>query len=84
MKEVTDYTGILAINAGPGFRWNAHTKLGTPVIVTYSFADGDNVPTVEESAYSVTSTSDFTDAQRDNFRKVVEHYEQSAGIKLDT
>lgn len=80
MTVVSDYTAILQINDSVAARWNATTDLGVPVIVTYSFADGSNVPTVSESSYSVSSTSAFTQMQRTNFRDVADIYQATAGI----
>lgn len=80
MTVVSDYTAILQINDTTAARWNATTDLGVPVIVTYSFADGGNVPTVSESSYFVSSTSAFTELQRANFRDVADIYQSTAGI----
>lgn len=80
MTVVSDYTAILQINDSAAARWNATADLGLPVIVTYSFADDGNVPTVSESSYSVSSTSAFTEMQRSNFRDVAGIYQATAGI----
>jgi len=80
MPVVSNYTAILAINDSPSNRWNAVTDLGTPVIVTYSFADGANVPTVSESSYTVYGTSALTAAQRENFRDGTKVFEAAAGL----
>ena len=82
MPIVTDYTALLATTDNASYRWNAYTDVGTPSIITYSFTDGSNVPSIFESAFSVTGTSAFTLAQRQNFRDVVELYQAVAGVIL--
>ncbi len=45
---VTDYTALLAYTE-TGYvwaRWNAFAKVGTQVVVTYSFYEDNNLPTV--------------------------------------
>ena len=54
MGRVADFRAVLEIFNTKETRWNGLTDLGTPVIVTYSFADGDNAPSISNSAHSVT------------------------------
>ena len=80
MTVVSDYTALLAIEDFAAARWNATAELGTPVIVTYSFAQGDDIPTVSESSYPVSRTFAFTDRQRENFRDAADVFEWAAGV----
>lgn len=81
MSIVSDYTAILALTGGDSFRWNGPTNVGAAVFVTYSFADGDFVPsTADYSPYDATGYSAFTEAQRDNFRDALQIFEETAGI----
>lgn len=77
---VSNYTALLAINENSAFTWNGNTDLKTPVIVTYSFADGPNVPGLNDLAYSATRSYAFNDQQRENFRKALDVYEEETGI----
>ncbi|WP_188670333.1 M10 family metallopeptidase C-terminal domain-containing protein [Neptunicoccus cionae] len=80
MAVVSDYTALLQINDSASARWNATAELGTPIIVTYSFAEGAEIPAASESAYSVARTFAFTDQQRQNFRDAADIYERAAGV----
>ncbi|PLS21644.1 M10 family metallopeptidase C-terminal domain-containing protein [Neptunicoccus cionae] len=80
MTVVSDYTALLQIEDSTSARWNATEELGTPVIVTYSFAEGDEIPSVRDSAYPVTRTFAFTELQRQNFRDAADVYERAAGV----
>ncbi|WP_069301325.1 M10 family metallopeptidase C-terminal domain-containing protein [Neptunicoccus sediminis] len=80
MTVVSDYTALLQINDTASARWNAAVDLGTPVIVTYSFAEGAEIPTASDSSYPVSRTFAFTDQQRQNFRDAADVYEGAAGV----
>lgn len=81
MPVVSDYTAILATNDETAARWNAPVDLGTAVIVTYSFADGTNIPTLAEyEPYNNDGYTAFTEAQRANFRDAVAVYQSVTGI----
>ena len=70
MPVVTDQTALLAYLDTPFFRWNTSFSTGTPVIVTYSYLEGSDVPSVETvraSGYDVDSTSTFSAHQREQF-----------------
>jgi Ca2+-binding RTX toxin-like protein len=78
---VFDFTGILYTEEGSNnARWNGFADLGTPVIVTYSFLEGDDVPTTGETAYTTTSTSTFTAAQRANMEDVFAEFSSMSGV----
>ena len=65
MPVVSDYTAILATNDESAARWNAPMDLGTAVIVTYSFADGANIPSLGEyEPYDNDGYTAFTEARR--------------------
>ncbi|MGB1034027.1 MAG: reprolysin-like metallopeptidase, partial [Primorskyibacter sp.] len=80
MTIVTDYTALLATSESPYFVWNGFTDLATPVILTYSFADGENVPSVADLENEATDTSAFTAAQRENFRAATDIFHATAGL----
>ena len=80
MSEVSDYTALLAINSNDNYRWNSPADLQVGVIVTYSFATSDTIPAANEGSYAVDSYSAFTEAQKANFRDVVDVFEAVAGV----
>lgn len=80
MTVVSDFTALLQINDTASARWNATAELGTPVIVTYSYAEGTEIPAASDSAYPVSRTFAFTDQQRQNFRDAADVYERAAGV----
>lgn len=81
MPVVNDYTAILATNDTVQARWNAPVDLGTAVIVTYSFADGANIPSLADyEPYENNGYTAFTEAQRANFRDATAVYQAVTGI----
>jgi Ca2+-binding RTX toxin-like protein len=80
MRYISDFRAIVASIDNQSLRWNSFLPKGTPVVVTYSFADGANVPGISESAYSVTGTSAMNTQQRQNFREAINIFEAAAGI----
>jgi len=80
VPEVNDYTALLATTAYPSARWNNPIDLQTGVIVTYSFATGDAIPAPSEGAFTADSFSEFTAAQRENFRDALAIYESVTGV----
>ncbi|WP_420861629.1 zinc-dependent metalloprotease family protein [Algirhabdus cladophorae] len=82
MSEVSDFTALLGINTHSWARWNNPLDLETAVIVTYSFANADEVPAPDQGAYAADSFTPFTQAQKDNFYDVVDIFEATAGIIL--
>tara|TARA_R110002110_G_scaffold260593_3_gene476377 strand:+ start:413 stop:2026 length:1614 start_codon:yes stop_codon:yes gene_type:complete len=85
MPVVTDQTALLAYLDTPFFRWNTSFSTGTPVIVTYSYLEGSDVPSVETvraSGYDVDSTSTFSAHQREQFEVAIALFEAAAGIVM--
>ncbi|MCB1368707.1 MAG: type I secretion protein [Rhodobacteraceae bacterium] len=81
MPVVNDYTAILATNDSTAARWNAPVDLGTAVIVTYSFADGANIPNLADyEPYDNNGYTAFTFAQRANFRDAAAVFQAVTGI----
>ena len=82
MTVVTDYTGILySVDEEPNSIWNAVSGSGTPIIVTYSFAEGADLAYwegIEEQA--TDGFSSFTATQRANFRLALAVYEHAMGV----
>ena len=84
--SVNDYRSILYyLDGGSNFRWNADKGLGTSVMVTYSFGEGSDLPSTFGSSsnpYGASSFSDFTNAQRNNFRIAAAEFMAVSGIVL--
>lgn len=83
---VTDHTSILYyLDGGDNFRWNAEDALGASVLVTYSFSDAGEMPSLGGSLnnpYGASSFSSFTFAQRNNFRLAANEFMAVSGIVL--
>ncbi|MEM9009811.1 MAG: hypothetical protein AAGE18_01185 [Pseudomonadota bacterium] len=81
MTVVADFRALLYANEDDGHRWNAMADRGAPVFVTYSFADGAELP--DEAIYAPFENdgyNGFNAAQRDSFRTAVEHFEDVTGV----
>lgn len=79
--EVTDYTALLYYPDHDSLRWNGLTNVGTPVVVTYSFTDTDDL--ADASAVDPHGATDYwayNAAQRDLFRQVTEQFEAVSGV----
>ncbi len=83
---VTDEKSILYyLDGGQNFRWNAEQSLGSSVIVTYSFAESSELPSVfsnYDNPYDASSFSSFTDMQRQNFRLASSEFMAASGLVL--
>lgn len=83
---VYDYTGILYYSesgSDPNYqywRWNGQQALQTPVVVSYAFLEGADLPSVSETYYSSSSVQSFNTTQRAQFRKATKVIEQNAGV----
>lgn len=75
------YSSILAYLAQDAFRWNTQTTVGTNVIITYSFPEGDDLPDGGGS-YGVTGFEAFTAAQAAGFRSILDQVESFSGIRF--
>lgn len=84
MPVVSDFTAILYVSEGQTqTTWSSPFSLATPVIVTYSFLEGGDLPALEDyRPYWNDGYSTFTSEQRANFRDVADIFEASAGIIL--
>ena len=82
MPVVDTYKAILATDADPGHRWNATLPTGTPIIVTYRFPAGADLPPLELTYYDGTRVSAFDARERRAFRQATEEYERVAGIRF--
>ena len=81
---VTDYTALLAYTES-GYdwaRWNAIANVGTQVVVTYSFYENDNLPTVSGSDVGRTTYWSYSEAEREHFRNALSEFEEVAGIRF--
>lgn len=82
---VSDERSILYyLDGGPNFRWNALDPVGTGVLVTYSFANGPDLPGLSGSSnpYGASSFYSFTEAQKQNFRLAAAEFMAASGIVL--
>jgi len=73
------------LDGGQNFRWNAESNFGTSVLVTYSFSESGELPSTNsafDNPYDATSFSDFTSAQRHNFRIAAAEFMAVSGIVL--
>lgn len=83
---VTDYSGILYYSERDSdsdkqyWRWNGQQALQTPVVVSYAFLEGADLPALSDVYYSSSSVQTFNTIQREQFRKATKVYEQNAGI----
>lgn len=76
---VNDEQSILYyLDGGNNFRWNATSSLGSSVIVTYSFSNGAS----GDNPYNASSFSEFTLAQKANFRKAAAEFMAASGLIL--
>jgi len=84
--SVDDHRSILYhLDGGQNFRWNAESNFGTSVLVTYSFSESGELPSTNsafDNPYDATSFSDFTSAQRHNFRIAAAEFMAVSGIVL--
>jgi serralysin len=82
---VDDYTALLYYqNAGQDhLRWNGQVDVGTQVVVTYSFIETENLPTLAEyDPYSADGYWSFSEANRAQLRLVMDQYEAVSGVKF--
>ncbi|MEH7829338.1 type I secretion protein [Gemmobacter denitrificans] len=80
-STVRDETALLAVLENPTNSWAAFADQGAqPVIVSYSFAEGDTLPDPADDPYGVDSTFSFSTAQRENFRLVLAEASKMAGV----
>lgn len=83
---VYDYTGILYYSengSDPNYqywRWNGQQALQTPVVVSYAFLEGADLPSLNEVYYSSSSVQTFNTTQRAQFRKAAAVFEQNTGV----
>ncbi|PWJ21941.1 hypothetical protein [Jannaschia seohaensis] len=82
VEIVTDYTAILAYQDFDAKRWNAEYPLGTPVVVTYRFPDGDDLPPPSELHFGAREPRPFTRSEREAFHKAADAFGAVAGITL--
>ena len=84
--SVNDERSILYyLDGGDNFRWNAESDLGSSVVVTYSFSEGRELPSTSgfsSNPYNASYFSDFTEAQRSNFRLAAAEFMSVSGIVL--
>lgn len=65
------------------YRLNGMAPKATPVFVTFSFLDGEDLPGLDEYEPFVNlGYSSFTDAQKINFRKALAEFERVSGIRF--
>ena len=79
---VNDYRAILAYRDNANLRWNAFTDVGTPVIVTYSFADTEDLPTSVSPWFGADEFRAFRNDQRASMRQAVAELEKVSGAIL--
>lgn len=83
---VTDERSILVYQQeGPNWKWNVNNGNGTPIVLSYSFAPPNALPSTGDpnlNPYGATSFSAFTSAQKANFRLAAAEFSAAAGIML--
>lgn len=83
---VNDYTGILYYSERLSYsdyqywRWNGQQALQTPVVVSYAFLEGADLPSLGDVYYPSSSVRSFNAIQREQFRKAAQVYEKNAGV----
>lgn len=82
MAEVSDYTSLLYYSSAANGRWNYMADVGTQAVVTYSFVETADLDPVSQDPYGAASYHAFTEAQRAQFRSVVDKYEAAAGLRF--
>lgn len=81
--QVTDFTALLAYVDTEWARWNATERLRSPVIVSYSFTETADLPTLAEyDPYGSDGYFTFSTAQRAAFRTAAAVLERTAGVVL--
>ncbi len=85
-RDVADYTALLT--GDPDGRWNALAREGVPAVVTYRFHDAASMPPSNSAGpgYENDGYSAFTARQKDNFRRALMEFEDTAGfvfVELD-
>ncbi|HBD90276.1 MAG: hypothetical protein A2093_10445 [Caulobacterales bacterium GWE1_67_11] len=82
-REVSDYTALLAYLDYSWGRWNATERLRTPVIVSYTFTETADLPSLAEfDPYGSDGYFSFNADQRDAFRQAAEILEKMAGVVM--
>ena len=82
-REVSDYTALLAYLDYSWGRWNATERLRTPVIVSYTFTETADLPSLAEfDPYGSDGYFSFNADQRAAFRQAVEILEKVAGVVM--
>jgi len=83
VREVEDYTALLAYTDDSWARWNAIERLRTPVIVSYSFSETDELPSLSDyDPYGSDGYFTFNAEQRAAFRAAAAILERTAGIVM--
>jgi Ca2+-binding RTX toxin-like protein len=81
MTTVADYTALLRYLENDSSRWNGMTSVGAPVVVTYSFTDSTDLPTLADyDPYGSTEYWAYDAAQRDLFRDALAKFAAEAGV----
>lgn len=83
VREVEDYTALLAYTDDSWARWNAIERLRTPVIVSYSFSETNELPSLSDyDPYGSDGYFTFNAEQRAAFRTAAAILERTAGIVM--
>ncbi|MCK0168921.1 hypothetical protein MWU52_15305 [Jannaschia sp. S6380] len=82
MPVVNSFDSILAMNEDPAFRWNANQPLQTPVIVTYRFPQGNELPPLWMTFYNGSFVSGFSAIEREQFREAAAEFERETGVRF--
>ncbi len=80
MPQVQDYTALLYIAENASYRWNAPVDLQTPVIVSYRFPSGSDLPAPGSLQQAPNSVSSLTGQQEDWFRMALDVFEAATGV----
>lgn len=82
-NTVSDYTALLRYVDSSNARWNGPTTVGTAVVVTYSFTETADLPSLSSyNPYNASSYWAFDETQRQHYREALSKFEAVAGIKF--
>lgn len=79
--QVSDHTALLAYIDNENLRWNYGQDLGTPVVVSYSFTSGGDLPSVAEyDPFGAVSYWAFDALDQGYFRQAIAVIEAVTGV----
>ncbi len=81
MSTVFDYTALLRYLDSDSTRWNGQTAVGTAAVITYSFTEAGDLPTLEEyDPYGSSEYWSYDATHRQLFRDALQQYSDVSGV----